>query len=548
MKRWKYGGTGRIGKKVLAVGFCSLLFMGTGLAGAQTAPSIDSLQDQIKALQQQIDSLRTAQEAQAKAPPPAAAPAAVVPPGQLPSDMGTGKAVLVNSAVKVTIGGFIEAASIYRDKYNGSDVNSKWNLSGGGFPYPNSPNDHMSEFRESARQSRLSILAQGQDDYASLAAYYEMDFLGGGSGTSGNSQESNSYNPRIRHLYLTYDTKESGWHFLAGQEWSLLTLDGAGIIPRKEVTPLTIDAQYVPGFTWTRNPQIRIVKDFGGTVWAGLSVESPQAIIATGGLSAPSSKASQYASFSNYSYGLLNPNSAVYDIAGSTNNSNLPSSLSLDTYPDIIGKVAVDPGFGHYEAYGIARFFTDRTYINGSRSNNTAVGSGVGGAMIVPVVPKLLDFQASGLFGQGIGRYGSAQLYDAVINPITGKLNPISETEILVGLIAHATNRLDVYGYAGEERESGQGVYAYGGTTAGFGAASFAASPLLTVEGSTASTSNLQVSGVEQATIGFWYNFYEGKFGRMRFGLSEAYTVLNVFNLPDQHMNTVMASFRYYPF
>jgi hypothetical protein len=555
MKRWKYGGRRRIPQLALAFAIvvCCLFVVSAGPARAQTADQIDALQQQIKALQQQIDALKAAQAEQAaKAAQPAPAPAAAaapVPPGQLPSEVGPGRTMFANTAVKVTLGGFIEAASIYRDKNAGADVNSSWGLSSGGFPYPNSPDDHMNEFRETARQSRLSILAEGQEDYASLAAYFEMDFLGGGTGTSGNSKESNSYSPRIRHLYLTYDTKGeySGWHFLAGQEWSLLTMNKTGIIPREENIPLTIDAQYVPGFTWTRNPQLRIVKDFDGIVWAGLSAESPQAIITTGGLSAPSKTAAQYGSFSNYTYGLLNPNSAVYDVNGTTN-SNEPSSLSLDQYPDIIGKVAVDPGFGHYEMYGIARFFTDRTYLAGARGNNTTVGSGVGAAMLLPVAPKLLDFQASFLAGQGIGRYGSAQFSDVVINPITGKLDPISEAEILLGLVAHTTDRLDIYGYAGSERESGKDVYLYKGTTAGFGAAAFGASPLLTIEGSTASTSNLQASGVEQATIGFWYNFYQGKFGRMRFGMSEAYTRLSIFNMPNQTMNTVMASFRYYPF
>jgi hypothetical protein len=49
-------------------------------------------------------------------------------------------------------------------------------------------------------------------------------------------------------------------------------MNGEGIIPRKEVTPLTIDAQYVPGFTWARQPQFRIVKDFDKKFWLGLSV------------------------------------------------------------------------------------------------------------------------------------------------------------------------------------------------------------------------------------------------------------------------------------
>ena len=36
---------------------------------------------------------------------------------------------------------------------------------------------------------------------------------------------------------------------------------------------MTIDAQYVPGFTWTRNPQVRLVKDFGSKVSVGLSLK-----------------------------------------------------------------------------------------------------------------------------------------------------------------------------------------------------------------------------------------------------------------------------------
>ena len=219
MNIWKYGATGRITQMllVLTVGFWCLLFIAAGPAGAQTA-TIGSLQSQINALQQQIDALKAAQAEQAAQ---AARAAAAVSPGQLPSEVG-GRTFVNNTAVKVTLGGFIEAASIYRDKYAGSDINSGWGLGQGAFRFPNSPNYHMDEFRETARQSRLSLLAEGQDDYASLAAYFEMDFLGGGTGTSGNSEESNSYNPRIRHLYMTYDTKDSGWHFLAGQDGASL--------------------------------------------------------------------------------------------------------------------------------------------------------------------------------------------------------------------------------------------------------------------------------------------------------------------------------------
>jgi hypothetical protein len=48
-----------------------------------------------------------------------------------------------------------------------------------------------------------------------------------------------------------------------------------GIVPRQEDIPLTIDAQYVPGFVWQRTPQIRLVKDFDYNISAAISAENP---------------------------------------------------------------------------------------------------------------------------------------------------------------------------------------------------------------------------------------------------------------------------------
>ena len=539
MKAWKHGAPGCVQQKLsaFALGFCCLLFVVAGPARAQTAATIESLQAQINALQQQIDALKKTMQPQAT-PAAVSAPVQTTPvaaaPSQTPSSPGSGKTLFTNTAVSVTLGGFIEAAGIYRDRFTGSDVNSRWNLGAGGFPLQNSPNYYMNELRGSARGSRLSLLAQGKEDYAALAAYYEMDFLGGGSGTSGNSVESNSYNPRIRQLYATYDTKD-GWHLLAGQAWSLITMNKAGIVPRQENLPLTIDQQFIPGFTWTRNPQVRLVKDFGSIVSAGLSAEAPQAVITGGGLASGSS--------ANYTFRLANPDNFT-DVTSTTNGSNMPGSLSLDEYPDIVGKVAIDPGFGHWEVYGLGRFFTDRTLVNGSRNNNTAFGWGLGGAVLLPVVPKYLEFQGSFLAGQGIGRYGSAGFADAVVNPVSGKLDPISEVAVLVGLVAHPNDRLDIYGYAGMEQVSRKDIF---GTTGGFGNPNFAPQSLIQ-EGSTANSSLVQASAIEQATIGGWYSFYKGKYGLMRAGLSYSYSHLRIFNLPSENLSTVMMSLRYYPF
>lgn len=331
MNPWKFVAAGFVPQKwpLFVVGLCCLFLMSAGPVRAQTAVTVESLQAQIDALQQQVSALKAAQAEQAQATQAAqaqaakAAQAAASAASATPSAPGTGITLLNKTAVKVTLGGFIEAAGIERNLYTGSDVNSKWNLGSGGFPLPNSPNYYQNELRGSARQSRLSLLAQGQDDYAAFAAYYEMDFLGGGSGTSGNSQESNSYNPRIRNLYATYETKD-GWHLLAGQSWSLITMDKTGITPRQENLPMVIDAQYVPGFTWTRNPQVRLVKDFGSKVSVGLSLEAPQTIIAAGGLTS--------ASTSNYTYQLLN-HANYADVTGTTNASNLPTPCPSISIP-----------------------------------------------------------------------------------------------------------------------------------------------------------------------------------------------------------------------
>ena len=73
--------------------------------------------------------------------------------------------------------------------------------------------------------------------------------------------------------------KDIGFKFLFGQSWSLATLDAKGINERSELAPPTIEAQYVPGFVWTRQPQLRVTKTIGDDVTVGLSLENPQTTI-----------------------------------------------------------------------------------------------------------------------------------------------------------------------------------------------------------------------------------------------------------------------------
>ncbi len=95
---------------------------------------------------------------------------------------------------------------------------------------------HSNEIRGTARQSRFSLLVQGNYDPDTLiSGYGEFDFLG--AGVTANSTESNSYQPRVRHLYATIDWAGEGLHLLAGQTWSLITMNQKGITPRNEDIP-----------------------------------------------------------------------------------------------------------------------------------------------------------------------------------------------------------------------------------------------------------------------------------------------------------------------
>ena len=154
--------------------------------------------------------------------------------------------------ITLTLGGFAAAEGVYRSRNDVADIGSNYSK----IPYFNNVLSHTDELRGTARQSRVSFLAQGNINPDLAASFYgEFDFLAGPQ--TGNTNESNSFSPRIRNVYGAMDWNAEGWHLLAGQNWSLATLNSKGITPRNEVPPATIEAQYVPGFVWARQPQIR---------------------------------------------------------------------------------------------------------------------------------------------------------------------------------------------------------------------------------------------------------------------------------------------------
>jgi hypothetical protein len=441
------------------------------------------------------------------------------------------------AGVKVTLGGFIAAESVYRTHNQVADMGSIFNS----IPYPFSPLYREHEFHASARGTRLSLLAEGKIDPAqSLAAYVESDFLG--VATNANYIETNNWAPRLRQAFLSYDNTDRGFHFLAGQAWSLLTQNKVGIVPRQENAPLSIDYFNVVGFDYTRNWQIRFVADFHKTFWFGVSVENPAVLTAAGNI--PASVNGNLVNFSNTGTG------------GFLNGVN----VSTDQAPDIIVKAALDPGWGHYEVFGIQRFFTDSTFCASSVptgcvintiDRKTSYGTGVGGSVLLPVVPKYLDLQASFMYGRGIGRYGSGQLPDVTI-AADGSLAPITALHALAGFVLHPTEDLDVYGYAGIERANAKFFDLLGYGNPGFDNAGCLVATASSFSTGTTTSCVANNRRLSELTIGFWRDLYKGPAGRVALGAQYEYLKREAFEgvggAPSTDASVIYTSVRYYPF
>jgi len=342
----------------------------------------------------------------------------------------------------------------------------------------------------------------------------------------------------------------------------MLTQNTVGITPRKENIPLTIDANYVAGFNYTRNWQLRVVRDFGPVFWLGLSLENPaEQVYGAAGATANNGSLNGL---------IVNWANAGNSFLGSPAFAN---NFNTETAPDIIGKAAFDPGWGHYEVVGLVRFFTDGiftcTIVNadgtcpltpanvGPASSHVTVGEGVGGSVLLPVVPTYLDLQGSVLYGKGIGRYGANQLSDVVVAS-DGTLSPITALHALVGAVAHPWVGLDIYGYAGMERANSNLFGSAAGLT-GFGNPNLinTGCGFATAASFTGGTSNCAAVNreVDMVTVGFWQNLLKGSYGRVAAGFEYEYIRRKSFDtIPGNggavstNDNVFLTSFRYYPF
>lgn len=214
-----------------------------------------------------------------------------------------------------------------------------------------------------ARQSRFIVKTNTPVGGKSIGTHLEMDFMV----TSGGDQRvSNSYSPRMRQAFITYD----GWTF--GQAWSNFQNVGA--------LPDSVDfVGTMPGTVFVRQPMIR------------------------------------YKSKSGFSVSVENPETTITNSVGGR---ILPAD---DKLPDVT--VRYD-GKG-FTVAGIVRQLSGSDAVL-PLGSDSAMGYGISVSGKVPIGSGGDDFRFMGTVGEGLGRYMGANIVNDAAIDLDGNLKPIA--------------------------------------------------------------------------------------------------------------------------
>ncbi|QQD21897.1 porin [Oceanospirillaceae bacterium ASx5O] len=246
-----------------------------------------------------------------------------------------------------TYGGFIKLDAIYSQYNDGPN-----DAAGRDYYVPNTTpvggaNDSAS-FDMHAKTSRFNFkTVTTLDNGEKVTAFVEMDFLSGG----GNEIVSNSYNPRLRHAFFSYN------NLTFGQTWS--TFMNVGALPE------TVDFIGVSeGTVFARQSQVRYT-------------------------------------MGNLQLSLENPENTVTTRTGSTDDAEMP---------DLIARYNIQSGDHSFSVAGIVRELADD---DGAGNRESAMGFGANVAGVLKFGANDLKFSVT--HGQVARYVGLAAAADSII-------------------------------------------------------------------------------------------------------------------------------------
>ncbi len=447
--------------------------------------------------------------------------------------------VLHYKGLTITPVAFFAFEGVYRNRSVNSDINTPFNT----IPFPSANEGHVSELNFTGRQSRLGGLFEGNAGKYKLSGYFEADFLS--AGVTSNNNQSESYTFRQRQIWGKAETK-AGFAVTGGQMWSMVTEDGLSTNTRTEKLPNTVDSQYMVGFSWARQPAIRVQQRFGDLKKRGITLAASLEEAQITNFTATSATAGAVPT--NFFFSGTGVNGGLYNAFNGTYANNVA--------PDVIVKAAFDLPKAHFEVGGLARFLRDFYYpivslsapttaapggvytYSANYTSDTKTGGGVfGSARVSP--SKYVDVAVQAMAGDGVGRYGSTQLADATIRP-DGTLEPIRNYHGMFSLEGHPTKKLDTYAYYGGEYAQRTVYSNSNGALLGYGAPNLnnagcyalPVNPASATGGTDAAvTCAAPTRYMQEGMIGATYRVVNSpKYGRLQYQLTYSYLQRNLWS------------------
>ena len=250
--------------------------------------------------------------------------------------------------VDFTVGGYAKLSAIYSDTDSGKITNELGRNIYLPSATPVGDGDSHQVLDLTARESRINFKAKTEQGGHKIGMVLEMDFLGT---TNGNEVVSNSYSPRLRHFFFTFD------NWLFGQTWSTFMDTGA--------LAEAVDFLASPeGIVFIRQAQVRYTRgDFQ------IALENPESFI-----------------------------------TGSTDR-------DVGVVPDLTANYKFKGGWGHIRLNGLVRLLAvENAADTGTAAvDETATGYGAGISGKIKV-GSTDDIRFSANYGDGMGRYTSLGL------------------------------------------------------------------------------------------------------------------------------------------
>ena len=347
------------------------------------------------------------------------------------------------------IGGFMDMTLVSRSTNTGNGLGTSF----GTIPFTttaggaNNLAGNLSETRLSAQNSRLTLQATSKWHSTGLKGYLEADFLGNTATNINVTSNSNGLRMRIFWVQVT----NGKFEFFAGQSWSMMTPNRQGIspMPGDIFFSQDVDTNYQNALVWGRTPGFRLIAHPNSTVTAGVAFENPEQYVGSAVVLPSGFPAGQV----------------------DTGAGNLGSTSPVpNRYPDIIGKIALDPKMGkthqHVDAMFMVRGY--KTYMPSTDASFTQTGKAGSINAILEPVPNF-RIVLNNYFSDGSGRsIANANMPDFIVNP-DGSMATASNFAGIYGPEVTVKNTL-VYGYYSLARTDRLTAFDANGTTPiGFG-------------------------------------------------------------------------------